>query len=214
MAQATALYLAGFRPLVAELVSLRVVAGSDEFAFLSSAYAFVRARQALQANGALAAALGPRMGRVQQLLSACQMLARGLDMMHTGGIRPALEYLLASKDTLGPTMERSVPLKEALRLMETSSAGGDAASPKLQELAKVLRQHFAAAADAAQGGAGAGGAAAAPAETRAIVFTSSRESVKHVMEELAELRSYGVIASEFIGQARPRRLPVLRVRRS
>jgi Fanconi anemia group M protein len=209
MVDVNALYMTGFRPLVAELISMRVVAGSaDDAQLLSSAYAFVRARNALSAGVALQGSLGARIGRVHFLLTACNALARGLDLLHTGGLRPALDYLMAGKDMLANL--RSPPLQEAIRLMQSAATGGAAHAPKLQELSKVLREHFCAAKDAAAGGAAGvadddrddGDAAEAVSGTRAIVFTSSRESVKHVMEELSALRGFGVIASEFIGQAR------------
>jgi Fanconi anemia group M protein len=213
MVDVNALYMTGFRPLLGELISMGVVQGNAEDAGLMlSPYVFVRARNTLSADVPLQARLGGRIGRVHFLLNACSALSRGLDLLHSGGLRPALDYLMASKDLVANL--RSPPLQEALRLMQAAATGGAAHAPKLAELAKVLRAHFTAAKDAAAfaaGGAagGAGGAAGsdddageAVSGTRAIVFTSSRESVKHVMEELSALRGFGVIASEFIGQAR------------
>ena len=196
MAEAQALYVSGYRPLVTELLAMRVLqagGGPDDFGLLTNTFAFIRARQALSSSAELQGALGSRVGRAHQLLTQCNMLARGLHLLYTDGIRPALDYLLASKEAFDKLNSR--PLNEALRLMQTVAAGGEALSPKLQELNKVLREHF----RAASAGAAAAGEAAA-ASTRAIVFTSGRESVRHVMEELASLRSAGVKASEFIGQ--------------
>ena len=212
MHDATVLYTAALRPLVGELMSMRVLGGHhDEFTLLTTPYMFREARTALSSNAALVAELGGRMGRVQQLLMQCHALARGLELLYSCGMRPALEYLLASGEVVEPLRGRSPPFAEALRIMQTCVSGGAAHMPKLTELVKVVRGHFAAAKDAADalrdgragamdGDASGEGDAPAVASTRAIVFSSSRESVKHVMEELAALRAYGVIASEFIGQ--------------
>ena len=188
MAEVQSLYVASFSPLVSELIAMRVVHGAaDEPHLLSGHYAFVKAAQALSASAEMHAALGPRLGRAHFLLQRCQKLARGLDMLQTTGVRPALEYLTACKAQEWARQSR--PLEEALRLMSSAVAGGEAHAPKLQALSALVRQHFASAS-----------ARHSQGMTRAIVFTSSRESVKHVLEELAHLTGAGVLASAFIGQ--------------
>jgi len=195
-ADAAALYAAGCRPALAELQSCGCLGsrGEDPAALLHSVYTFVKARQELGSNPARRAALGPRAGRAMQLLIRGATLARGFELLVGSGLRSALEYLVAEKaeawmEAMAP------PLAEALRLMRTSCAGGDAHAPKLDALTQLLRAHFAAAAAA---GAGAG-AAAAP--SRAIVFSSSRESVRTVLTELRSVLSpLGLACSEFVGQ--------------
>ena len=189
-------YTAAFRPMVEELGRVGVIHNAyDVAALLVSPYAFTSARKALQANESLQAQLGPRIGRVHWLLTSCGLLARGLQQLQSEGVKAALDYILMRKDDFDKL--KSPALEQVVRDLQSAAAGGESHAPKLAELIKVLREHFT---DAAAGaGPGAAGDAAG-ASTRAIVFTSARESVRHIMEELQQLRSCGVAASEFVGQ--------------
>ena len=88
-------------------------------------------------------------------------------------------------------------------------AKGGCPHPKLRVAQELLRKHFAehaaaaAAEAAAAGGGGVGGAgpstAAGGGGTRAMVFTSYRESVNELVPLLAQIE--GVRPTKFIGQA-------------
>jgi ERCC4-related helicase len=187
-------YAAAFRPMVEELGRVGVIHNAyDVASLLVSPFAFTAARKALQANETLQAQLGPRLGRVHWLLTSCGLLARGLQQLQSEGVKAALDYILMRKDDFDKC--KSTALEQVVRDLQSAAAGGESHAPKLAELIKVLREHFTAAA----AGAGADGDVAG-ASTRAIVFTSARESVRHIMEELQQLRSCGVAASEFVGQ--------------
>jgi Fanconi anemia group M protein len=188
-----AAYSDGFRPMVEELGRMGVIHNAyDAQALLVSPFAFITARKALLANETLQGVLGPRVGRAHFLLTACGLLARGLQQLQSEGIKAALDYILMRKEDFDKV--NSPALNKVLRDLQSAAAGGESHAPKLAELVKVLREHFTAAAS----GAGPGGEASA--STRAIVFTSARESVRHIIEELKELSTCGVAASEFVGQ--------------
>ena len=187
MSDAHSLLVAGFRPMLSELVAMRVVhpqqGAEAEAALMCSPYVFVKARQALSAHPELSAGLGSRLGRAHHLLTMCQQLATGLELLTTVGLRDCLDYLVSVK--ADAAAQHSTPLGEAFHVMRTAVAGGQSAAPKMEALVGILRQHF--------GGAGSGG-------TRVIVFTSSREGVTQILEELRSLHSVGVRPREFIGQ--------------
>ena len=189
-----ALLTAGFKPMLNELQSMGVVhhspseADGGDATLMASPYTFITARHKLSSQAELAARLGPgRVGRAHHLLNQAQSLARGLELLTTVGLRECLDYLQVSKtDTSNPN---SAPLQEAFRVMRAAAAAGGAANaPKMEALTAILRQYF--------GRAREGGA-----RTRVIVFTSSRDSVNHILLEFAALEeNVGVRARAFIGQ--------------
>lgn len=107
-------------------------------------------------------------------------------MMHTFGMKQAHVYFAGNQDKV-QLRSGQVELSEALRTLRSLAERGAAHSPKVDKLVSITSGHFGAARDAGE-------------QTKAIVFASTREAVKDVMEQLQGLRSFGVIPSVFVGQ--------------
>lgn len=146
-------------------------------------------------------------GQCLEALDRLRTISRGLDLLHVAGMKQAYAYFAQQQEKL-QLRRGTTELSEVVRVLRARAERGAAGSPKLEAVVAVVSSHFkrgrdraAAAAAAAGGAAAAASSAAALSSTRAIVFSSSRESVKDIMEQLRDLRSFGVIPSEFVGQS-------------
>ncbi|KAG0581901.1 hypothetical protein KC19_3G018500 [Ceratodon purpureus] len=176
------IYLDVLKPVVDKLYTMgvfysREVARLSPFEFITAREKFRQAPpQSLQQN---------QYREVESYFSIAITLYHIFKLLHSHGVRPALEMLQAKlqEGTLR-LMARNNQLHEIKSLMQ-ESVGHGAPSPKLVKLEEIILQHF---------------RDHDPLTTRVIIFTNFRESVKDILESLVKV-GHIVKAMEFIGQS-------------
>ena len=118
-------------------------------------------------------------------------LAKAYDLLLKMGVKQAYDYVEKRGQEKRTTLiHRIDPVsKEVVDLMRSMSTNGAHHSPKLDRLTSILKQHF----------------KDATADTRVIIFTSYRESVKDIVRALREVPAGADTAckikvAEFVGQ--------------
>ncbi|CAK9227859.1 unnamed protein product [Sphagnum troendelagicum] len=107
-----------------------------------------------------------------------------LKLLHSHGIRPALEMLLTKLHQGSLRQLGKNNRLQKVKDMMQESVGHGAPSPKLVKMEEIILSHF---------------SQHNPLETRVIIFTNFRESVKDILETLNKIQ-HVVKATEFIGQ--------------
>lgn len=144
------------------------------------------ARQALYSNQRHS-----HKGSALAMLDAAMELSRTYEFLLKLGAKAAFDYVEkrgAEKNTT--LLHRGDQVsKELVDLLRSMSSNGAHHSPKLDKLTSILKQHF----------------KEATADTRVIVFTSYRESVKDIVRALREVpagadNACRIKVAEFVGQ--------------
>ena len=130
-------------------------------------------------------------GTAYVALEAAMELAKAYDLLLKMGVKQAYDYVEKRGQEKRTTLiHRIDPVsKEVVDLMRSMSTNGAHHSPKLDRLTSILKQHF----------------KDATADTRVIIFTSYRESVKDIVRALREVPAGADTAckikvAEFVGQ--------------
>ena len=130
-------------------------------------------------------------GTAYVALDAAMELAKAYDLLLKMGVKQAYDYVEQRGQEKRTTLiHRIDPVsKEVVDLMRSMSTNGAHHSPKLDRLTSILKKHF----------------KDATADTRVIIFTSYRESVKDIVRVLREVPAGADTAckikvAEFVGQ--------------
>ncbi|XP_049937109.1 uncharacterized protein LOC116266800 isoform X3 [Nymphaea colorata] len=177
------LLLEAIQPLVSRLCALGVLQHRDLSTFSPCALLNSRDkfRQSPPANLPQA-----KYGEVEGYFGVLITLYYIHKLLSSHGTRPAYEMLQEKmqQGTFAKLMSRNEALWNAKMLMEKSLSHG-APNPKLLKMLEVLTDHF---------------KTKDPQQSRVIIFSNYRGSVRDIMESLSSLGGF-VKATEFIGQS-------------
>ena len=111
------------------------------------------------------------------LLETAMELSKAYELLLKYGAKSAYDYIdKRGRDKSNTLVHRSDPVSvELVDLIRSMSSNGAHHSPKLDRLTSILKQHF----------------RDATADTRVIIFTSYRESVKDIVQALREVPAWG-----------------------
>ena len=143
------------------------------------------------------------MGNIYKALEHGSLLSQGFTLLNSYSLQGAWEYMQKRQQEATSSVRQlfdSRQCQDLMVMLRTSANRGANHSPKLDKLATVVQQHFEShaateAASAFGGGGGSGGGSA----TRAIVFTTFRESVRDIVARLEQAGPL-IKATEFVGQ--------------
>ena len=145
------------------------------------------AQQAIYRNQHQVRARGQALG----LLETAMELSKAYELLLKYGAKSAYDYIdKRGRDKSNTLVHRSDPVSvELVDLIRSMSSNGAHHSPKLDRLTSILKQHF----------------RDATADTRVIIFTSYRESVKDIVQALREVpagedTACKIKVAEFVGQ--------------
>ena len=130
-------------------------------------------------------------GSALAMLDAAMELSKAYEFLLKLGAKAAFDYVEKRGAERNTTLlHRGDPVsKELVDLLRSMSSNGAHHSPKLDKLTSILKQHF----------------KEATADTRVIIFTSYRESVKDIVRALREVpagadNACRIKVAEFVGQ--------------
>jgi Fanconi anemia group M protein len=151
-------------------------------------FSLQQARQALYANQGRA---GHSRGAAFAAFESAMELSKAYELLLKFGSKQAYEYVEKRGEMRNTTLihRQDAVSKELVDLLRSMSSNGAHHSPKLDRLTSILKQHF----------------KEATADTRVIIFTSYRESVKDIVRALREVPAGADTAckikvAEFVGQ--------------
>ena len=151
-------------------------------------FSLQQARQALYANQGRA---GHSRGAAFAAFESAMELSKAYELLLKFGSKQAYEYVEKRGEGRNTTLihRQDAVSKELVDLLRSMSSNGAHHSPKLDRLTSILKQHF----------------KQASADTRVMIFTSHRESVKDIVRALREVPAGADTAckikvAEFVGQ--------------
>jgi Fanconi anemia group M protein len=130
-------------------------------------------------------------GQAHSLFETAMELSKAYELLLKYGAKNAYEYIdKRGRDKSNSLVHRRDPVAvELVDLIRSMSSNGAHHSPKLDRLTSILKQHF----------------RHAKADTRVMIFTSHRESVKDIVQALREVpagadNACKIKVAEFVGQ--------------